>query len=543
LAAVEIGLIFLLFFLFAGWPPPDVNEAHYLAKAKHYWQPDWCAGDHFLESGDVHMIFYWTFGWLTLFFSMPAVAWIGRVVTWGLLAWSWRRLSHAVVPQRMAAVLTACLLLLFTQHFHMAGEWIVGGVEAKGFAFVFVFLALEAMVRGRWTFVWILLGLATSFHVLVGGWSMIAAGCGWIACGRLRPPLGTMLPAMMAGLLLALPGLVPALLLGGGTSANVVRDANCIYVFGRLPHHLVFHRFPHWYMARHALLLVIWLAASYATPCRIACGVLGPRPLRGFVGGAVALAIVGIIIDQSFVLGLTINQSWRYHLEGIAASLLKYYWYRLSDAMLPAGAALALVAFIRSLESRRPVMGQWALMLTIVVAGANLAYTNYQRRSDFRPRADVQMLTTSEDDAQKTRRTCEDWHRACRWIKGNTNADAKFLTPRAQQTFKWYAQRSEVCSWKDVPQNAAGIVEWWRIQHEIYPRQVVRNGLVMHGEDRLVGLAHKYDADYIVIDRHSSPRALVLERVYPTNFAKPNGSYEVYRVPRNETAEWPSAEP
>jgi len=278
-------------------------------------------------------------------------------------------------------------------------------------------------------------------------------------------------------------------------------------------------------------------------PCRFVAGDLGQRPLRGFVGGAVALAIVGIIIDQLIVLGIIIIPSMYSYFEGIAASLLKYYWYRLSDAMQPVGAALVLVAFIRSLESRRPVVGQWALMVAIVVAGANLAYTNYQRRDDFRPRADVQMLPTWVDDAEEARRTCKDWHRVCRWIMHNTDTNAKFLTPRAQQTFKWYAQRSEVCSWKDVPQNAVGIVEWWRTLHEIYPGQVIRNGLAMHGEGRLVELAHKYDADYIVTDRHMNPRALVLPRVYPTSLSEPNRSYEVYRVPRDEMGDIPLAEP
>ena len=73
-AAAEIMLIFLLFFLYAGWPPPDVNEAHYVAKAKHYWQPDWCPTDHFLASADAHLVFYWTFGWLTRLAPLASVA-------------------------------------------------------------------------------------------------------------------------------------------------------------------------------------------------------------------------------------------------------------------------------------------------------------------------------------------------------------------------------------------------------------------------------------------------------------------------------------
>src|SRR5262249_5826068 len=96
LAVFEIAWIFLIFFLFAGSLPPDVGESHYLVKAKHYWQPTWCVGDLFLESHDAHGMFSWTFGWVTRFCSLSATAWIGRLVIWLGLAWSWRRLSWVV---------------------------------------------------------------------------------------------------------------------------------------------------------------------------------------------------------------------------------------------------------------------------------------------------------------------------------------------------------------------------------------------------------------------------------------------------------------
>ncbi|MGE3777249.1 MAG: hypothetical protein AB7F89_08700, partial [Pirellulaceae bacterium] len=62
---LEWCLIFALLFVVGGTLPPDVNESHYLAKAKHYWNPDWCPGDPFLESADAHLAFYWLIGWLT----------------------------------------------------------------------------------------------------------------------------------------------------------------------------------------------------------------------------------------------------------------------------------------------------------------------------------------------------------------------------------------------------------------------------------------------------------------------------------------------
>src|SRR4051812_48657022 len=160
LAALEVAAIFLIFFLVAGSVPPDVGESHYLVKAKHYWQPSWCAGDLFLESRDAHATFYWTLGWLTRLCTLTATAWIGRVVTWLLLAWSWQRLSWAVLPRPLVSLLSAGLMLFFVKHGNLAGEWIVGGVEAKGFAYVLVFLALEAIVRGRWRAALVMAGAA-----------------------------------------------------------------------------------------------------------------------------------------------------------------------------------------------------------------------------------------------------------------------------------------------------------------------------------------------------------------------------------------------
>ena len=97
----EIALIFAVFCIEAAWPVPDVNEPYYLGKAIHFWNPDWVRGDFFLESADTHKVFYFTFGWLSLWLGPAALAWTGRSLTWLLLAWAWRRLSMAVVPRRL----------------------------------------------------------------------------------------------------------------------------------------------------------------------------------------------------------------------------------------------------------------------------------------------------------------------------------------------------------------------------------------------------------------------------------------------------------
>lgn len=176
-------MVFAVFFIQGAAPVPEVNEPYYLGKAIHFWNPDWVQGDFFLDTADTHTVFYLTFGWLALVLSPTAMAWTGRVLTWALLAWAWRRLSFALVPRPWMAVLTAALWVLLIERCHMAGEWVVGGVEAKGFAYVLVLLGLEALVRNRWNRMWLLFGAASAFHVLVGGWSVIAAGWAWLAQG------------------------------------------------------------------------------------------------------------------------------------------------------------------------------------------------------------------------------------------------------------------------------------------------------------------------------------------------------------------------
>ena len=179
-AILETLLIFAVFCLQGAWPVPEVNEPYYLGKAIHYWNPQWASSDWFLQTADTHAVFYFSVGWLALLLKPAAFAWTVRLLTWALLAWSWQRLSRAVVPRAWASVLTATLFVFLLQHYNMAGEWVVGGAEAKGFAFALMFLALEALVEGYWNRMWLLLGLAPAFHILVGGWAAVAAGAVWL---------------------------------------------------------------------------------------------------------------------------------------------------------------------------------------------------------------------------------------------------------------------------------------------------------------------------------------------------------------------------
>lgn len=502
MSVLEIALIFLIFFIHAGWPVPDVGEAHYLGKAKHYWNPAWASGDFFLGTADVHAVFYRTSGWLTLWLPLPAAAWVGRSIVWLLLSWAWRRLSVAIVPAPLFSVLSAAIFVTFCGRFHMAGEWVVGGFEAKGFAYVLVLLGLEMVVRGRWGGSLICFGGASAFHVLVGGWSVVATMFAWLFSPR-RPPITKLiLPAIVGGLL-SLGGVWPALELTWGSDPELVTEANQIYVYGRLSHHLVPQAFRGWFVVRHLLLVVALVPLVLSAPKSIEL-----TRLRYFVAAALAIAIAG------FVLGIIAwwQPAW-------AAGLLRYYWFRMTDAMVPLAAALFAIAILaqwRREQSRWFPVGLAAVML---VTALHLGDTVRYRLEYLTPRGDWTL----------PRVDLAEWRKIADWASQDTPPDAVFLVPRLSQTFRWYSGRGEVVTRKDIPQDAASIVEWWRRLSELEGAagDVAGDSLASIGAERLENLGRKYGASYVVT--RPDP-ALELRRVGPLE----TQTIAVYQLPWDE---------
>ena len=510
----EILLIFAVFFIQGAWPVPDVNETHYLGKAAHYWNPSWIENDFFLDSPDTHHVFYFTFGWLALWLEPAAMAWLGRILTWGLLAWSWRRLSVAVVDRPWLAVFSGALFAYLVERGHMSGEWVIGGVEAKGFAYVLVFLGLEALVRDRWNRALLCFGGAACFHVLVGGWAAVAAALAWIGLGRQRPSPRSLLPGLVGGLMLSLPGLLPSLLLNWGTDPATVRAAHEIYVYKRLAHHLVFARFPLEMILRFLALvgafallarrIAVQNREGFKAPGR-SVDASGPKRLTAFVVGSLVIAAVGVELGM-----------WAEFAPGPAAGLLRFYWFRLSDVVVPLAVALLATLWVSRLFGERPTQARWIAAILLSISAIHLGGFALERPPGTLPRGDKRVRHP-------------EWRLACEWIAQSPliPRDAVFLTPMESQTFKWRARRAEVVTRKDIPQDARTIVAWWSRLQEIHatrscdPEYQWYASLTARGEAALRRLGAKYGADYLLTE--AKPR-LALELLYA------NRVYAVYRI-------------
>lgn len=504
--------VLLLVLLFAAYSPgglstgiPGANEPHYLCKARSFWDESFCPGDLFLESADAHYLFYFSLGLLTRFLPLAQAALLGRLISWLAIAIGWRFLIHTITGQRFWSIPAAAVLLLGIHYGHFAGEWLIGGVEAKGLAYAFVLGGLGFLVQRRWPWFWLCCGLASAFHVLVGGWAVIAGLLPWLADGGWKVSLKRQWIWGAFGLVFALIGLIPALMLTVGQDPELVTQANRIYTFERIAHHLLFFHVVETQPLRldaFLFVLLFWIGLQWVVQHSTEY-----RRLGWFVFATVLIAGIAIAVEFSAL---------RTGNPDLAARLLRYYWFRLSDVLVPVGVAVGLTLAIQKSFAVRYEVGAVLLSLVACLFVGHCLSVQVDHLISRRSVADALTLPKFPGNPALNRRIVRDWIDVCTWIRTFTPSDSRFITPRSQSTFKWYAQRSEVVSWKDVPQDAQGIVEWKNRFEHVFGPATFRFGLAtLDAESRLLDLGKAYDAQYLVIERrHVRERKQELEYQY-----------------------------
>lgn len=486
-AAAVFG-IFLAYSLIHA-PILGPGEPHYLAKARHFHDPSWCAGDVFLESSNAHWVFYATVGALTRWLSFDTAALVGRLLALALVAWGWTELVTRLAERSWLAVFAAAGYLVLVSVGSFSGEWLLAGVEGKVFSYGFLFLAAAWRVDRRWIATAAAAGLAVSFHPVVGGWGVIAAGIaevvarmfsvGWatptaaVRTALLSDPMSSVAPqkeSRSAGvwwaaptlLLASLPGMIPAFASLGGKSTFA---ADYIQVFYRLPHHLDPTRIAAWAWWYFGALFAGWLVLL-----RIAGSIRGERGPRnvwfaGVVLGSILIALAGVAIGW----GPRPATPEDMPLLSFRLRLMKFYPFRLADTLVPIAFCIAAVQGLdrwrranagrddseqdSSAVAIRSARGRsFAERKTIVMAVAAVAMVGAGLWIGARNRASRPIPASMMPG----------WRDACGWIRDHTPRDAVFLTPHETWAFKCLAERPEYVCFKDCPQDAAGILEWNR---------------------------------------------------------------------------------
>ncbi|MBX7167156.1 MAG: hypothetical protein K1X74_12575 [Pirellulales bacterium] len=476
-AWLEACAVVLVFVATTGLVPPEENEPNYLAKARHFWDPQWAAGDVYLDSADAHWLFCMATGWLTQLVDLATVAQILRLVIWSAMALGWIALGRAMGLRRGGTLLAAALFVATNQAANVSGEWVIGGCEAKGFAYAALLAAIAAWIGGRLAVVVLALGFAMAWHPLVGGWAALLLLCAQVLCPlpQRQEPVSLTLACLVVAALLAALGVWPAAAMNRGASSDVVREAHRIYVFARLPHHLLPEAFGPGNWARFAALVGVWVAQAALLRRDPAW-----RLLQGIAAAALFAALVGTLIS----FGTQAHPDWK-------AALLRYYWFRAADFFVPLGVGVGGAALALGCGVRRGV--PLVLLAALLAVGVHFGVSIHGQ------------LTRKAPPGEEARYP-EPWRAACIWAREHTPATARFLTPRSSQTFKWYASRAEVANWKETPQDARSIVDWWQRLQALYgapPGMITktpgwRASLTERTPDELRKLAVHYRATHLL---------------------------------------------
>jgi hypothetical protein len=552
----EMAVLFALICLLAAEPVPGVNESHYLPKAKHLFNRSFCPGDLFFESHDAHGLAAGFAGALAIWLPLTAVAWVGRILSWLCLAWAWQKLRIAIGIHWILGALSLSSWYFAIDYGNWAGEWAIGGFEGKSLAYPCIIVALAELFRDRWARVWVWLGLAVAWHPLVGGWAGLSFGIAWLFLPGLWGRARSQAPWLTLAVAIGLAGVIPAGL--GLNSPNQVGNlvASQIHVYRRLAHHLCPSLFS---LDRHiagGVSLGLLIAATVLAWCvlrkenreRVRQNPSAWLLTLGWI--AVSFSAVGLLIDRAFSLSNPI----------FASQLLRFYWFRGSDIVVPLAWTLTFwklteTCFHSLLTSNGASPPQsaaklksgkksdseqidsprrskrWAitaqLMAGVLVVFLLVRHTqsNFSRQY---PAADEILMKAPMTRTIDTDRYI-DWLAACDWARKNSPPDSLWFTPEHQQTFKWYAGRAEVVCWKDVPQDNASVRKWYERLILCRQPRTPNNERTEWTSEQIKALSRRYGFRWVIVDRGTQINPLYdLEIMYPTETQ--NKSFAIFRV-------------
>lgn len=167
-------IVFLSILILKGFPVPISNENIYLLLPYKIWNSNFLLNDWTFENPFLaHAVFNIFISFFTLFFSVEALGWFGRVICWILTIIPLFKIGRGYnIPHWIISV--SILLWIIQGQSIVGNEWVFNSFEAKSISYLFLTYALLGILKNRDVLSSILLGLTFSFHAIVGFWSILA---------------------------------------------------------------------------------------------------------------------------------------------------------------------------------------------------------------------------------------------------------------------------------------------------------------------------------------------------------------------------------
>ena len=392
------------------------------------YNSNWLNNDWYLNLKiPYRFLFSYPVGYFSDNFGFIKTIYIGRIISYLFFAITIKRLINTV-RNTQAYIYYLLALIIFFTFFGFgsgAGEWMVGGLDTKVFAYGFVILSISYFLESdikKWM---IFSGLAVSFHLMIGTYSLISF-LPLIIIYQKRPDnyikdTVKLLPYFIIPASIGIYGIIYQLIITSYNLSNIGWD---IYVNVRVPHHTI----PSLFSRKIWIFLIIFSTTNIYI-------LLKTKVVKIKLLSIYALTTVGISLSGLVVFFLFGN-----------SYLLKYYFFRYADTMLPLLTIISLTYFISEVIKTYTTKTKnfiSYLVITIIISvfvfNMKLLFSEYQTYSIHKT-YDTEMIT---------------------WVKNNTTTNDVFIVNPNSDMFYINYERPIFISWKHSPQNNNDLIEWY----------------------------------------------------------------------------------
>ncbi|MEM7161825.1 MAG: hypothetical protein AAF487_05220 [Bacteroidota bacterium] len=434
----EVLALFVMMLLNFIALPLSGGESQYLSFAKQYMNPEWIPGSFSLsEFPGTRIFFQYIFGWPLHYLDIETASILYRAFNFFLIAFPlakiFRKLTLPFIPS-----LFMFQIFLSGQSL-MAKEWMIGTFEPKTIAYVFFLWAFYFFLQKK-RMACILSALAACFfHVIVGGWFLIALLIVAVWNGSWKKYI----KASIVLLLLFAPFLFYlSPLFSSPDSLNGELSANHIYVYFRLPHHLGIAKSLDYFLSIHlsnSILTLLFFTLGILAHKKKVQADLSPWIIVGF---GISMLYIALAFIDSFLL----NQ---------AGSLgLKYYPFRLNSFAYLLFLMLASLFIVRlkifDLHKKRLHV---LFLSTCVLFSVVRCYKGFERKAEFA--------------------SMKQYHDMCKHAENISQKGDVFLF-NAREAYGWkyynfsvFSNRENYSIYKFVPAETIKLMKWYeRIQKQ-----------------------------------------------------------------------------
>ncbi len=440
LEIIIITAFFCLKFLLQG-NMGDANEYNVLPFVKQYVEPNWIPQESWLNQPPGYRLpFILLLGGILKNWGFLAASIIGRLISYILIA-SGIVFIAKQINLNLPYLWIALLLFIYVKNQGIvAGEWLLGGVEPKSFSYGFLLFAFGLILSKNYRLMAVMLGLATTFHVLIGGWAFMAI-VGWLIVRRRQDftNLSYLLSLLIIYFIAGFWGILTIIehLLSPKITTTI--ESSFIYVFIRSPHHLNSLSWSwDWWISPTIYFLFIAISVLLIKRQQ-------QKDNLPEYQASINLAELTIFAFIPFILGVLIAP------VDLQGKFLQYYPFRLGDILLPLNTSLLFMCALQhTFKGKSKQIFLWFCIFLIAIL-TSIQIVEFKNN-----------LLALRDFPSEQQEIDSNLKTMYNWINNNTSKDAVIITPPVDlANFTWIAQRATISKFKHIPPTSSSVIEWY----------------------------------------------------------------------------------